>query len=383
MMHSPSSRSAGLALLLLALLGLAGCSKEAAEAEAPRPALTQLVGLGDARESLWIGEVRARHETDQGFRIGGKVVERRVDVGAVVKKGQVLARLDPVDAGLSAAAANAQTRAAEADFLVAKAEYERQQKLLDKQFISRSAFDSKEAQFKAAQARLEQARAQAAVTGNQAGYTDLVAEKDGVVTEVKVEPGQVVAAGQAAIRLALAGEKEVVVAVPEGRMAGVVPGAPAVVRLWADQARAYRARVREVAPAADGATRSFQVKVTVLEPDDVLRLGMTAGVLIGGGEAGLLVPTAALTQVEGKASVWVVDAKSGAVQPRAVEIGPYREDGVVVKSGLARGERIVVAGVHKLTPGQVVRPVEPNPVPQPAVGSGAASAPGVTPEPAK
>lgn len=373
--------SIGPAGLLLALLGLAGCGREAPRAEAPRPALTQLVGQGDGRESLWIGEVRARHETDQGFRIGGKVVERKVDVGAMVKKGQVLARLDPVDAGLAAAAANAQTRAAEADFQVAKTEFERQRLLLEKQFISKSAFDSKEAQFKAAQARWEQARAQAAVSGNQAAYTDLVAEQDGVVTEVKVEPGQVVAAGQAAIRIALAGDKEVVVAVPEGPMAGIAPGAVAVVRLWADPARAYRARVREVAPAADGATRSFQIKVTVLDADANLRLGMTAGVLVGDGDAALVVPTAALTQREGKASVWVVDAKSGVVQPRAVETGPYREDGVVVSRGLVRGERIVVAGVHKLTPGQAVRPVVSNPVPQPAVGSGAPAP--VAVEPAK
>lgn len=354
----------------LALLVLTACSREAAQPPQPRPALTQVVGVAGQNDMLWVGEVRARHETDQSFRIGGKVVERKVDIGAVVKKGQPLARLDPVDAGLAAAAANAQSKAAEADFLVAKAEYERQKKLLEKQFISQSAFDSREAQFKAAQARLEQARAQAAVSGNQAGYTDLLAEKDGVVTDVKVEAGQVVAAGQAAIRLALDGEKEVVVAVPEGRLKGVVPGAAAVVRLWAQQDKAYPARVREVAPAADGATRSFQVKVTVLESDAELRLGMTAGVLIGGGELPLLVPTAALTKVEGRNSVWVVHPQSGEVQPRAVETGPYREDGVVVTQGLARGERVVIAGVHKLQPGQVVRPVEPSSVPQPMVGGG-------------
>jgi len=359
------------ALSLLSVVVLAACGKEAPKAPEPRPALTQLVGVAGQNDMLWVGEVRARYETDQAFRIGGKVVERRVDIGAAVKKGQLLARLDPVDAGLSAAAANAQTRAAEADFLVAKAEFERQKKLLEKQFISQSAFDSKEAQFKAAQARLEQARAQAEVSGNQAAYTDLVAEKDGVVTDVKVEPGQVVSAGQAAIRLALSGEKEVVVAVPEARIKGVAPGAPAQVRLWASQDKAYPAKVREVAPAADAATRSFQVKVTVLEVDADLRLGMTAGVVIGGGEAPMLVPTAAVTRQEGKSSVWVVNPQSGEVQPRAVETGPFREDGVVVEKGLTRGERVVIAGVHKLQPGQLVRAVEPSTVPLPMVGGGA------------
>ncbi len=371
------------ALLAVTAMVLAACGKEAPKAPEPRPALTQVVGAVGQSDMLWVGEVRARYETDQGFRIGGKVVERKVDIGAVVKKGQILARLDPVDAGLSAAAANAQTKAAEADFLVAKAEYERQKKLLEKQFISQSAFDSREAQFKAAQARLDQARAQAAVTGNQAGYTDLVAEKDGVVTDVKVEPGQVVSAGQPAIRLALAGDKEVVVAVPEGRMKGIEPGTSAVIRLWANQDQSYAARVREVAPAADAATRSFQVKVTVLEPDAGLRLGMTAGVLIGSAEAPLLVPTAALTRQDGKNTVWVVNPQSGEVQPRSVTTGPFREDGVVVEKGLARGERVVIAGVHKLQPGQLVRAVEPSNVPLPMVGGGGAGPVAATPAAAK
>lgn len=376
-------KPAPLLLSAIALALLSACGKEAPKAPSPRPALTQVVGAAAQGDMLLVGEIRARYETDQAFRIGGKVIERKVDIGAAVKKGQVLARLDPVDAGLSAAAARAQVKAAEADFLVAKAEYERQQKLLEKNFISRSAFDSREAQFKAAQARLDQARAQAAVSGNQAGYTDLVAEKDGVVTDVKVEPGQVVAAGQAAIRLALSGEKEVVVAVPEGRLQGVLAGAPAQVRLWAEQGRAFKARVREVAPAADAATRSFQVKVTLLEQDPALRLGMTAGVLLGSGEAPLLVPTAALTRQEDKASVWVVDPQSGQVQPREVQAGPYREDGVVVLQGLQRGERVVVAGVHKLQPGQQVRPVESSTVPLPMVGGDASRQPlPAAPEPA-
>ena len=364
------------AFLAFLPLFLAACAKEEARAPQPRPALTQVVGSGSAGDQLLVGELRARHEADQSFRIGGKVVERLVEVGTQVKKGQLLARLDPADSGLAAAAAAAQSAAAEADFQVARAEYERQKKLLAQHFISQSAFDTREAQFKAASARLDQARAQAAVSGNQAAYASLVAEKDGVVTEVRVEPGQVVSAGQGAIRIAQAGEVEVVVAVPEGRLQGVAPGTPAAVRLWAEPGRAYPARVREVAPAADPATRSFQVKVTVSQAasdtPSRLRLGMTAGVILGSLRSELTVPTGALTQRDGKALVWVVTPASSQVQPREVVTGPYREDGVVVEKGLAAGERVVIAGVHKLIPGQVVRPVEPALAPLPVVGAGAA-----------
>lgn len=353
-----------MAPLMLALL-LAACEHPAPPPAPPRTALTMVVGAADQATSAGlVGEIRPRYEAAQSFRIAGKIIERRVEIGTAVKKGQVLARLDPADTGLSAQSAQAQVRAAEADYALAQVEFERQKQLYARKFISHSALDAHEAQFKSATAHLEQIRAQAAVASNQSRYTALITERDGVVTEIRAEPGQVVEAGEVVARVAVPGEMEVVIAVPESRMTGVTVGAPAQVRLWVARDKAYNGRIREVAPAADTATRTFQVRVSVLDADAAVRLGMTAGVKLASVEDKfLLLPSTAVTQINGKSVVWVVDPKTSSastqrVQPRVVQTGAFREDGVLILSGLAAGERIVVAGVHTLLPGQSIRPID-------------------------
>lgn len=349
--------------LLLPALLMAGCERPAPPPQPPRPALVVTVGGGAANApTILVGEVRSRYETAQGFRIAGKIVERRVEVGSAVKKGQVLARLDPADAGLSALAAQAGVAAAEADLALAQTELDRQRKLHQRQFVSGTALDMQEAQFKSAQARVEQARAQAAVASNQSRYTQMTADRDGVITEIRAEPGQVVEAGEAIVRIAVPAAMEVAVAVPESRMAGIGVGMPAEIRLWANHETSYRGKVREVAPAADSATRTFQVRVAFEQQDPALHLGMTAGVrFLREDNAGFLVPVAAVSQHQGKAVVWVVDPQSRQVQPQAVQTGAFREDGVLVTQGLNGGEQVVAAGVHALTPGLVVRPVAMEP----------------------
>ncbi|NOT68543.1 MAG: efflux RND transporter periplasmic adaptor subunit [Methylophilaceae bacterium] len=354
-------------LLLVELLS--ACDHPAPVAVQPRPALSMVVGSSSsAAVQGLVGEVRPRYETAQGFRIAGKIIERRVEVGQIVTKGQVLARLDALDSNLSAQAASAQVHTAEANFALARAEFERQKLLYTKKFISASALDQHEAQFKSAAAQLEQTRAQAAVAGNQSRYTTLEAERDGVVTEIRAEPGQVVVAGEAIARVAVQNVMEVVIAVPESRMAGVAVGVPAQIKLWVDGNKAYNGRIREVAPAADPATRTFQVRVSILDADAAVRLGMTAGVrLAAAADRFFRVPSSALTKLNGQAVVWVLESKAGEmkstveeqaqVQPRAVKTGAYTEDGVLIQSGLKAGERIVVAGVHTLVPGQIVRPL--------------------------
>jgi membrane fusion protein, multidrug efflux system len=206
---------------------------------------------------------------------------------------------------------------------------------------------------------VQQARAQAEVSGNQSRYTALVADRDGIVTEIRAEPGQVVKAGEAVARIAGTEEREAVVAVPESRMAGIAPGAPAQVRLWASREKAYRGLVREVAPAADSVTRTFQVRVSMPDADAQVQLGMTAGVRFSGRDpAALLLPTQAVTQREGRIVVWVVDPSTRQVQPRPVQTGAFREDGVLVTGGLSGGEQVVIAGLHALVPGMLVRPVQ-------------------------
>lgn len=346
--------------VMLAALVLVACQKPVEPPAPPRPALVVTAGENaTGTDMALVGEVRPRYESAQGFRIAGKIIERRVETGSMVRKGQLLARLDAADTGLSAQASEADVRAVEADNALAEAELERQRQLYVKKFISKSALDLREAQYKTSLARVQQAKAQAAVSGNQSRYTALLAERDGVVTEIHAEPGQVVSTGEVIAHVADLKQMEVVVAVPESRMAGVKVGAPVLVRLWATREKAYPGKIRELAPAADTATRTFQVRVSISQADEAVRLGMTAGVKFAAAEdTALLLPIPAVTQRDGKTVVWVVDGKTHQVQPRAVQIGEYREDGVLVTQGLHEGEHVVAAGVHILVPGQVVRLVQ-------------------------
>lgn len=347
--------------ILAALTGaaLAACGDRQEHVEGPRPALVIQVQPNTAADrSVFSGEVRARHEADLAFRIAGKLVARQVDVGSLVKAGDVLARLDPADSALNADAARAQAAAGETEYRYAQSELDRYSSLLEKKFISQAVYDAKLNAYKAAKARYQQANSQATVAGNQAGYATLRADRAGIVTAVNADPGQVVAAGQAVFRLAQPEEKEVVVAVPENRLTELRATPEAAIRLWADPAKIYRGKVREIAPNADAATRTFMVKVSVLDAGPEVRLGMTANVLFNGTAApSVLLPLAAVTQKDGQVSVWVVEGTDNKVAPRPVRLGSYRENGVTVLSGLSAGERVVAAGVHKLLPGQVIRPL--------------------------
>lgn len=350
-------------------LALAGCSKHEPRPEPVRPVQLVQVTLGNAHDTaVFAGEVKPRYETDLGFRIGGKLIERRVDVGARVKRGQILARLDPSDVGLQAEAAKAALTAAETDYAFAEAEYERYQNLHAQKFISASALDARRSANDTAKARVTQARAQLAVTQNQAGYATLVATDDGVITAINAEAGQVVSSGQTVMKLARESEHEVVISVPENRLAELRGAKALVVMLWARPGKMYPARVREVAPAVDPVTRTFAVRVSVVDPDPVLQWGMTANVGVlgqGSGNAALLPLSSIYHQTDGSPAVWIYDPKSRQVALRTVTLGPYREDGVLIPGGLNEGEWVVAAGVNKLQPGQVVRPYEGagNPVP--------------------
>ncbi|HRP94993.1 MAG TPA: efflux RND transporter periplasmic adaptor subunit [Rhodocyclaceae bacterium] len=341
-------------------VAVAACSGPPPADTPPRTVLVRSVGEAAALPAidLYTGEVRARIESDVAFRIGGKLVERRVDTGAMVRRGEVLARLDARDVELAASAAAAQLAAAQADVALARAELTRSEALQAAGFISASALDARRTALAAAEARVRQARAQAATAGNQAAYAEIKAEADAVVVAAPVEAGQVVAAGQPVLRLARPGEREVLIHVPESRVAAFAPGQVARVRPWAQAAREYAGVVREIAPAADAATRSYALRVSVPKADAALPLGATANVVFARTTpAQTLLPLPAVTAIEGRPTVWIVDAASR-VRPLAVEIGAMREDGVVIRSGLPAGARVVLAGVHKLVEGESVRAVE-------------------------
>ncbi|HSD55062.1 MAG TPA: efflux RND transporter periplasmic adaptor subunit [Burkholderiales bacterium] len=345
-------------IALAAAMALAACAKPEAPPPALRTVIAQVVGTQPGNgANIYSGEVRARYENDLAFRVGGKVVARFVDVGATVKKGQPLARLDPQDARLAAEAARSALAAAQADHVLATAEVERYRDLSAKKFVSQAVLDARETTFNTTKARLEQARAQLATAQNQSSYTTLVAESDGVITAANVEPGQVVSAGQTVMRFARPAEKEVVINVPESRLAELREANQIAVAVLAVPERPYAGVIREVAPNADPATRTFAVKITLLDSDAAVQLGMTANVALGerGARDTINVPLTALTQIDGNPAVWIVDPGTSKVNLRPVMVGAYREDGATVSAGLRAGEVVVTAGVHKLLAGETVR----------------------------
>jgi len=338
-------------------LFLTACQKPAEPPPPPRPALVTIVGKTAAsNDMVLVGEVKSRYESNQGFRIKGKIIERKVDVGSFVKKGQVMARLDASDSNLNVAAASADVQAAEANYELAKADVERHRTLFNKKFISQAALDMREAELKTSAAKLQQVKAQAAVSGNQSRYTALVADRDGVVTQIKAEPGQVVDAGEMVAQIVDIKQIEVLVAVPESRMANLKVGDNVTIKLWADREKTYAGKVREIAPAASSTTRAFDVRVAIIDVDEAVKLGMTAGVQFTQNEPDvIIIPTRALTQINGKDAVWVID-KNGIANPREVTAGQYTENGVLITSGLKMGEIVAIAGVHILIKGQKVQP---------------------------
>lgn len=333
--------------LLFAALFLSACSKPSTPAVAiERTALTQVVGAfaGDS-ERVYSGEIRARHEVNLGFRVGGKITQRLVEAGTVVKAGQLLARLDSSDAGL-------QARAAEAQYQLAEAEVKRYRVLLSKNFVSQSALDAKEA-------ALQALSAQAGLARNQSGYTHLVAEKSGVVMATFAEVGQVVAAGQAVLKLAEDGAREVAIAIPESDYANLSVGAKATVSLWSSRSvDEQTGRLRELSPAADAASRTYAARVSL--PDNKLPLGMTAQVKFVSKNVApreLLVPLTAIFQQGNHAAVWIV-AADHSVSLRPVQIAQYADEGALIASGIKAGERIVSAGVHKIVAGEKIHALE-------------------------
>lgn len=347
--------------LLLASVLLSGCREKAEPAPAqPRNVLALSVALGEGFiQAEYSGEVKPRHETALGFRVGGKLLTRQVDVGDRVAAGQVLARLDAADLALSSSGAEASLAAAAAERAYAQAEAVRYRDLRAQQFVSQALLDAKETALKAAEERYRALAAQASLAGNQRGYSELRADAAGVVAAVLAEAGQVLAAGQPVLRLARTDEKEVLIAVPENRVSELNKAGELTVTLWAAPDKRYRGRVREIAPQADAVTRTFAARVAILNADADVRLGQTARVLLGKtAAAATLIPQGSVFQQGKQPAVWLI-GQDGRVHLRAIQVAAWREDGVAVSGGLAAGDRIVAAGAHKLVEGEAVRVAAP------------------------
>jgi len=349
-----------LALGLIAVpLLLAACSKPQPQPEPVRSVRTLVVASVAAGGTQdYAAEIRARTETRLGFRVGGKMVSRNAEVGQRVKAGDVLARLDPEDLRLSQEAARAAVQAAQVNHDISQADFKRFKELRDQGFISGAELERREAALKSAAAQLDQARAQAAVQGNQAAYTTLVAPAAGVVVGVDAEPGTVLAAGTPVLRLALDGPRDVVFAVPEDAVAPVrtmLGRAGALsVKLWGAPEK-LSATVREVAAAADPATRTFLVKADVSSPLQQLGQTATVSIELPRVEGVTLLPLPAVKEHKGRSAVWVVDTAAQVVRTREVEVAGAQGNDVIIRSGLKPGDVVVTAGVHVLTEGQKVR----------------------------
>jgi RND family efflux transporter MFP subunit len=307
----------------------------------------------------YTGTIKPRYESDLGFRVSGKIVERLVDIADRVAPGMTLARLDANDYRLALESAEAELAAAQSSFKQTEADEQRYAALNEKKWVSDANYERKKAAADEARGRVERATRALALAKNQLAYTDLVATEAGVIIALPVEVGQVVGAGQLIVRVARLDELEAVVSIPESRI-DADRNAAATVTLWADADRAYAAKLREISPQADPATRTYQARYSLIKPDAAIALGKTATVHLatqGAGER-VKLPLAAVFKDQGQPSVWLIDEAHGRLIKKSVEISAWTETSAIISGGLTAGQKIVAAGVHKLDPGISVRIVE-------------------------
>ena len=336
------------------LLLLAACTEKPVKTEDVRPVRVLVVAPSDAKNQVELaGEVQPRYESQLGFRVGGKVIARPVEVGTVVKRGQVLMQLDATDFQLAQAQAKASVSAADSSLALAQAELSRYRELRQKNFVSQALLDSKEAAYKAALANRDQAAVGLRVQANQSSYTSLVADADGVVTSLGAEVGQVVAPGMPVVRLARTGETEVRVSIPEDQVGILKRVSALTVRTWANPALELEGRLRELSPMADPATRTFTAKISIPKANSEIRLGMTAVVSFSTETPpGIRLPLTALFNHRDKTAVWLVENDS--VKLASVEVAGAIGNDVMILSGLNPGQTVVTAGVNQLREGQKV-----------------------------
>lgn len=350
------SRFRIIAVLVVAAT-ITGCDKAPPPAPLIRPVRAVTVQPPKSGETLSLtGHIRAKDENSLAFRLDGRMIERLVNVGDVVKAGQVVAKLDPQNQQNNLRSAQATLAATEAQLTQARAAFWRQQQLLKDGWTPRATYDEAEQALKSAQAQVDTAQAQLGIAQDQLSYTTLSADAAGAITAVGAEAGEVVRAGQMIVELAHDGPRDAVFDVSEQIMR-TGPRNPVVeIALTNDRSVKATGSVREVAPQADATTRTYQVKVGIDNPPAAMRLGATVtGSITLAAPAGFEVPASALTEANGHPAVWLVDKQSETVSLRNVDVAQYDPASVVVSKGLETGDVVVTAGVQTLRPGQRVR----------------------------
>jgi RND family efflux transporter MFP subunit len=351
-----------LATVAAALLGACDAKPKNADQDAPRPALVSTIHFAPQSQNReFTAVIRPRIESDLGFRVPGKVVKRFVEVGQRVKSGDILATLDDADLKLQKEQAEAEYAAASVVQMQAAADEGRAIKLKQQGWTAQAAVDRARASAQEARGRNQRSSRAVELARNSLGYATLRADAPGVVTQVSVEPGQVVAAGAPAIRIARDGEMEAAVALPETYarvFSSEADAGEARLFLWSNPKRTYRAKLRELSPSADPATRNFAARFSILDPDPAISLGMSATLTISSQDAAPLisVPLPALFSQGQGAALWRVDSQEK-VALTPVSVQRYEAGRAIVSGPLEEGARIVVLGVQKLEPGQRIRPI--------------------------
>ena len=305
------------------------------------------------------GEIKARYESKLGFRVGGKIIDRRVDIGDHVEPGDVLFRVDDKDLTLAQEAASAALNQARAERSLAQQNYTRFEELKQRGLISSADFDQHATVLRSAREQVQVAEAQLDQAKNKSGYSVLYADQAGVITDIQAEIGQVVQAGQTVACLERAGALEVEFSVPEQQRELIKPQAEAKIQLWAEPDKLYMAMLREISPTADPLTRTYRIRMEIDNPDNALKPGMTATVELAiASRSTLLLPLSALATKSSKPQVWRINSDSLTVEPVWVSTGALIDNNIEITAGINAGERVVTAGANLLTPGQRVRLLE-------------------------
>ena len=354
---TPGARVAGLSAFALLALLTACKPVEEPEPEPVRPVRVTTVESREGGETVSLtGQVEAREEVNLSFRVGGRMIERSVNVGDRVRAGQVVARLESDTPRNALRSARAELTAVRARLVEAQNNFERHRSLLDRGFITRAMFDQAEQAYRTARAQEDSVQAQVNIAETQLGYANLISDSSGTVTARRAEPGEVVGPGQPIIQLARQGGRDAVFDVPARVIQTAPANAEVVVVLSSDPKVRTTGRVREVAPQADPVTRTFKVRIGLNDPPAAMRLGstVTGSVRLGAGQ-GIEIPASALTASDQRPAVWVLDPASNTVSLRNIEVLRYDLARVAVAEGLQPGDIVVTAGVQTLRPGQQVR----------------------------
>ncbi|MDB6007912.1 MAG: multidrug efflux pump, rane fusion protein CzcB subfamily [Gammaproteobacteria bacterium] len=369
---TPVMRIAVGTLAAIAFLSLSACSG-GKNAVAP-PALVVALpvhpdtGAGAGGGAIrYPVEVAARYSNPMSFRVPGKLMERKVRIGDTVKKGEIVAQLDPIDAQRQAASAKATLDAAEHRLLFAKQQLDRDSAQSEQNLIAANQLEQTQDTYSAAQAGREQAAAQWVVARNNLEYNTLIADHDGVITSENADTGQVVSAGQAVYGLAWSGDIDVTLDAAASDLGRIAVGQTASVTFPALPGRRFDARVREITPAADPQSRTYRVKLTLTQPGQVVRLGMTGDATLspvaggGGGatEVSFTLPTTAIFHQGNAPAVWVIVPGTSTLELRPVTVRGYSDHSTTISGGLKDGETVVLAGVHTVYAGERVSPVRP------------------------